>query len=64
MFVELTQRGKCFWSQMVANQKSDFSEYVLDGFFGDSRVTIFKIFDVLIKGNLNTRKNVRKVGKF
>jgi hypothetical protein len=34
---------------MVANQKSDFSEYVFDGFFEDLQAANFQNFDVLIK---------------
>jgi hypothetical protein len=49
IFVELSKGGKRFWSQMVANQKSDFSEYVFDGFFEDLQAANFQNFDVLIK---------------
>ena len=56
MFVELTQMGKRFWSQMVANKNSDFSEYGFGGFIGESSVSFFGRFVVLIKRESRSEK--------
>jgi hypothetical protein len=47
MIVERAQRGKRFWSQMVVDGKSDFSEYGLSGFFRESQVMLSRYFAVL-----------------
>jgi hypothetical protein len=61
MFVEHARRGKRFWSQMVADGKSDFSERDFGGFISESRV-IFLRFAVLIKRRIRAEKQM--VGSF